>query len=260
MQPGDVVDVSRHPTSGFVELGAEPLRGWQVSLAGRYEDYSDFGDTWNGQASTRVELPAGFAARASAGTGFHAPSLAQQYFSSTSSRTIINNNTGFPEFVLVRTAPVGSTVARALGAQDLKPSKSDSYGAGLTFSGGGLVASADYYDISVDDQILLSSNYVDAAGSRRLRDYLASIGVPGVTSVRYFGNVADTRTEGVDLTAAWTARFGNWGELRLSAAQNFNRTRLQRVATRPRWAATGSSGGIRSICAPRATATSSRWR
>jgi iron complex outermembrane receptor protein len=233
IQPGDVADVSRHASSAFVETGAEVLKGWQVNLAGRYEDYSDFGSAWNGQASTRVELPAGLALRASVGNGFHAPSLAQQYFSSTSSRTIVNNTTGFPEFVLVRTAPVGSTLARALGAQDLKPEKSGNYGAGLTFSGGGLVASVDYYHIQIDDQILLSSNYVDAAGSRRLRDYLASVGAPGVTSVRYFTNAADTRTEGVDAALAWKTSFERWGELQLSVAQNLNNTRLRRVSTTP---------------------------
>ncbi len=96
IQPGDAIDTSRHSTGAFAELGAEIVQGWQLSLAGRYEDYSDFGDTWNGQAATRIELPAGFAVRGSVSTGFHAPSLAQQYFSSTSSRTIVNNTPASP--------------------------------------------------------------------------------------------------------------------------------------------------------------------
>lgn len=233
IQPGDVVDTSRDAIGAFAELGLEPLRGWQVDLAGRYEHYSDFGDTWNGQASTRLGLGAGFALRGSAGTGFHAPALAQQYFSSTSSRTIVNNTTGFPEFVLVRTAPVGSGLAQALGAQQLKPEKSTSFGGGLTFDNGGFSASADYYHIDIDDRIFLSSNFVDASNSRRLRDYLASLGYPGVTSVRYFTNAADTRTEGVDVTASYTARFGGDATLRLTAAYNHNTTRLRRVSATP---------------------------
>jgi iron complex outermembrane receptor protein len=233
VQPGDAVDTDRHAVGVFAELQAEPVKGWQTNLAGRYEDYSDFGDTWNGQASTRIQLPAGFALRGSASTGFHAPSLAQQYFSSTSSRTIVNNTTGFPEYVLVRTAPVGSPLAQALGAQPLKPEKSTSFGGGLTFAGGGLTASVDYYHIDIDDQIALSSNYVDASGSSRLRDYLASIGIPGVTSVRYFTNAIDTRTQGVDVTAAYTRALGEWGTLRLTAAYNHNQVRLRRVGTTP---------------------------
>jgi iron complex outermembrane receptor protein len=233
IQPSDVVDVHRDAIGAFAEVGLAPVRGWTVDLAGRYERYSDFGDTWNGQASTRLALPAGFALRGSIGTGFHAPSLAQQYFSSTSSRTIVNNTTGFPEFVLVRTAPVGSPLAQALGAQDLRPETSTNLGGGVTFAGGGLTASVDYYHIDIDDRIMLSSNYVDASGSRRLRDYLSGIGIPGVTSVRYFTNAVDTRTQGVDVTAAYAVPLGGWGNLKLSAAYNYNQTRLKRISGTP---------------------------
>jgi len=233
IQPADAIDTSRDAIGAFVELDAEPVDGWNLNLAGRYEDYSDFGDTWNGQASTRIALPAGFALRASVSTGFHAPSLAQQYFSSTSSRTIVNNNTGFPEFVLVRTAPVGSSLAQALGAQDLKPEKAVSWGGGLTFASGKLSASIDYYHIDIDDQIVLSSNFVDAAGRRTLRDYLAALGIPGVTSVRYFTNAVDTRTQGVDVTAAYSVDLGNAGQLKLTAAYNYNDVQIRRLSATP---------------------------
>ncbi len=233
IQPGDVVDTDRHSIGGFVELDTEILPGWQVDLAGRYENYSDFGGTLNGQASTRIALPAGFALRGSVGTGFHAPSLAQQFFSSTSSRTIVNNTTGFPEFVLVRTAPVGSSLAQALGAQDLEPEKSVNFGGGLTFARGGLSASIDAYHIDIDDRIFLSSNYVDAPGRRTLRDFLTGIGIPGVTSVRYFTNAADTRTQGVDVAVGYREQLGSDSELRLSAAYNYNRTRLRGVDGTP---------------------------
>lgn len=233
IQPADAIDTNRDTIGAFAELDAEPVDGWNINFAGRYEDYSDFGDTWNGQASTRIALPAGFAVRGSISTGFHAPSLAQQYFSSTSSRTVVNNNTGFPEFVLVRTAPVGSSLAQALGAQDLKPEKAVSYGGGLTFASGKLSASIDYYHIDIDDQIVLSSNFVDAAGRRTLRDYLAALGIPGVTSVRYFTNAVDTRTQGVDVTAAYAVDLGNAGELKLTAAYNYNDVKIRRLSATP---------------------------
>jgi len=233
IQPADAIDTNRDTIGAFAELDAEPVDGWNINLAGRFEDYSDFGNTWNGQASTRIALPAGFALRGSVSTGFHAPSLAQQYFSSTSSRTVVNNNTGFPEFVLVRTAPVGSSLAQALGAQDLKPEKAVSYGGGLTFASGKLSASIDYYHIDIDDQIVLSSNFVDAAGRRTLRDYLAALGIPGVTSVRYFTNAVDTRTQGVDVTAAYAVDLGKAGELKLTAAYNYNDVKIRRLSATP---------------------------
>lgn len=233
IQPGDTVDTSRHSVSVFVEADLQPVQGWQINLAGRHEDYSDFGSTTNGQASTRVELFAGLAARASISTGFHAPALAQQYFSSTSSRTIVNNTTGFPEYVLVRTAPVGSPLARALGAVELKPEKSVNFSGGFTYAWGGFNASIDYYHIKIDDRIFLSSNYVDASGSRALRNYLASIGIPGVTSVRYFTNAADSQTQGVDFTATYGTELGDYGNLTLTGAYNYNETRLRNIKATP---------------------------
>ncbi|HEY0282355.1 MAG TPA: TonB-dependent receptor [Rhizomicrobium sp.] len=233
IQPGDAVDADRHNVSVFTEFGFVPVEGWQVNLAGRYENYSDFGSTTNGQVSTRLELFGGLAARASVSTGFHAPALAQQYFSSTSSRTIVNNTTGFPEYVLVRTAPVGSALAKALGAVDLKPEKSVNFSGGFVFAQGGFSASVDYYHIDIDDRIFLSSNYVDASGSRVLRNYLASIGIPGVTSVRYFTNAADTRTQGVDVTLSYSADLADYGSLRLTGGYNYNETRLRNVAATP---------------------------
>lgn len=231
IQPGDAVDIHRSNVGAFVEAELEPVAGWTINGAGRYEHYSDFGSNWTGQGSTRIALFDGLAARGSIGTGFHAPALAQQYFSSTSSRTLIVG--GFPQFVLVRTAPPGSSLARALGAQDLKPEKSTNYSVGLTYGGGGFNASVDVYQVDVDDRIFLSSNYVDPAGSSRLRDYLASQGSPGVTSVRYFTNAADTRSRGIDVTAAYRFTVDGAGTFRLSAAYNHNETRLRRVIATP---------------------------
>lgn len=231
IQPGDAINTHRNNVGLFLDGEIEPITGWTINGAGRYEHYSDFGSTWTAQGSTRIALFGGLAARASIGTGFHAPALAQQYFSSTSSRTLIVG--GFPQYVLVRTAPPGSSLARALGAQDLKPEKSTNYSAGLTYGRGGFSASADYYHIDIDNRIFLSSNYVDPTGSSRLRDYLASNGIPGVTSVRYFTNAADTRTQGVDVTAAYRIDLAQWGAFRLSAGYNHNTTRLRRVAATP---------------------------
>lgn len=65
--------------------------------------------------------------------------------------------------------PICIYANQALGAQDLKPEKATAFGGGLTFAAGRLTASVDCYHIDIDDQIALSSNYVDASGSRRLR-------------------------------------------------------------------------------------------
>lgn len=233
IQPGDAGDYHRHNVSAYAEAETDVTDRFLVSLAGRYEDYSDFGSTTNGKLALRYELGGGVALRASASTGFHAPALAQQYYSSTSSRTLNNVDTGLPEYVLVRTAPVDSVEARALGARDLKPEKASNLTAGLTWGWRGLVASLDVYRIDIDDRIFLSSNFVDASGSSAIRDYLATLGSPGVTSVRYFSNAADTRTTGVDFSARYLWQLGDHGRLTATLAYNRNKTELQHVASTP---------------------------
>lgn len=167
IQPGDAGDYSRHNVAAYVEADTDVTERLLVSLAGRWEDYSDFGSTTNGKLALRYQLGGGVALRASASTGFHAPALAQQYFSSTSSRTLNNAVTGLPEYVLVRTAPVDSVEARALGARDLDPEKATNLTAGLTWGIAGLTASLDVYRIDIDDRIFLSTTSSTARAPRR---------------------------------------------------------------------------------------------
>ncbi|MEN5264526.1 TonB-dependent receptor [Stenotrophomonas sp. TWI587] len=98
---------------------------------------------------------------------------------------------------------------------------------------GGLSASLDVYRIDIDDRIFLSSNFVDAAGSTAIRSYLAALGSPGVTSVRYFSNAADTRTTGVDASARYRWELADYGRLTATVAYNRNKTELTHVASTP---------------------------
>ena len=67
-----------------------PIRfeGLTTTLAGRYEHFSDFGSTWNGKFAARWELIPGYAMRGSISNGFRAPSLHQQFFTTTSTNFI----------------------------------------------------------------------------------------------------------------------------------------------------------------------------
>ena len=56
----------------------EPDGAWTLGLAGRLENFSDFGTTVNGKVSARVSVAEGFALRGSASTGFRAPTPGQQ--------------------------------------------------------------------------------------------------------------------------------------------------------------------------------------
>lgn len=233
IQPIDEVDVDRDNVGLFVEASTDLTDNWLVTAAGRFENYSDFGETWNGQLATRYELFDGFAFRASLSNGFHAPSLAQQYYGSSVGRGIINLTTGDSEFFLVKLAPTGSALAEALGATDLEPEQSLNVTAGFTLDQGPWRASLDFYRIDIDDRIVLSSNFVDGPSSTALRNYLTSIGQPGVLSVRYFTNAIDTETQGFDLTVSHNSDLGEYGDLRVTAAYNYNETEVTRISATP---------------------------
>lgn len=127
-RPSNATDVSRDSFAGYAEIDADLTDQLTLQLAGRYEHFSDFGDTINGKAAARFEVIDGVALRGSVSTGFRAPSLAQQSFATTST----NNISGVLTEVV--TLPVSSPVAVALGAQPLKPEKSINLGAGVTLS------------------------------------------------------------------------------------------------------------------------------
>ena len=80
LKPEETVDVDRDAASAYVDLESSITDKFQLGIAGRFEDYSDFGSSVNGKISARYELAPSFALRSTIGTGFRAPSLTQAFF------------------------------------------------------------------------------------------------------------------------------------------------------------------------------------
>jgi len=216
-RPANATDVSRDSFAGYVELDADLSDSFTLQLAGRYEHYSDFGDTINGKAAARFEPFDGVAFRGSVSTGFRAPSLAQQSFATTST-----NNIG-GVLIEVGTFPVNSPVAVALGSQPLEPEKSVNFGGGVTLTLiDGLNITADYYNITIKDRITLTENLQGAD----VLALLTAASVTGVSSARFFINGIDTKTEGLDIVASYRVPDFGMGKMRLSAGFNLNNTKI----------------------------------
>ncbi|MBJ7387933.1 MAG: TonB-dependent receptor [Sphingomonadaceae bacterium] len=216
-RPANETDVSRSSAAGYAELDADLTDQLTLQLAGRYEHFSDFGDTINGKAAARFEVIDGVALRGSVSTGFRAPSLAQRSFAATST-----NNVG-GVLIEIGTFPVSSPVAIALGAQPLKPEKSVNLGAGVTFTPfNGLSITADYYNIKINDRITLTENLqgTDVVA------LLTTAGVTGVSSARFFINGIDTKTSGLDVVASYRLPDFGLGQFRVSVGYNLNDTKI----------------------------------
>jgi iron complex outermembrane receptor protein len=223
-RPSDAVDANRHNLAGYVDLESNLLPALLVSVAGRYEDYSDFGSTTNGKLAARLEVHERLALRGAASTGFRAPSLHQQYFSSTATNFIAGQPFD------VRTFPVRTAEAQVLGARPLTPEKSRNLSAGLAFEPTrSLSLTIDHYRINIDDRIVFSENFTGAA----VQALFQARGLTGVTGGRFFTNAIDTRTTGIDIVGNYGRRFPDGGIARLTAGYNQSKTRVTRVSSTP---------------------------
>ena len=221
-QPSTAVDASRDSFAAYVELDTDLSDMFNVQVAGRYEHFSDFGDTFNGKIAARFEPVEGLAFRGAASTGFRAPGMAQQFFSTTST----NNVTGVG-LIEIGTFPVNSPIAVALGAQPLKPEESVNLSAGMVFTMvDGLSLTVDYYNIEISDRIVLTENLQGA-------DVVALLQAAGVvgTSARFFINGIDTRTQGLDVVASYRIPDFGMGRFTLTAGYNLNDAKITDRAT-----------------------------
>ncbi|MBL7798485.1 MAG: TonB-dependent receptor [Saprospiraceae bacterium] len=218
--PQNEVNQSRTNLAGYVDAEFAFTSAFSASAAARYENYSDFGNTLNGKLAARLRLADGLALRASASTGFRAPSLAQLYFNSV--YTDFVSGVAVDKFLAKNNSPV----TRALGIEPLKQETSVNLGAGITFSSQGFSLSADFYRIQIDDRIVLTGDFAD--DDPEIGDVLRAL---NVGSARFFANAINTTTNGVDVVATYSGRVGDSDRFSISLAGNWNDMTIDKVNT-----------------------------
>ena len=225
LQPGETVDVDRDAISAYVDFETNMTDKFQLGIAGRFEDYSDFGNSVNGKLSARYEFNPVFAIRGTVGTGFRAPSLTQSFFRGS---TTSFGTGGQLEKVL--NLPTNDPIAQLLGAQDLKAEESVSYNLGFVVrTDAGFRLTVDYYRVNIDNRITLS----ERIGGQAVTDFIdASLGIPNVLGVRFFTNAVDTETKGFDIVAEYGFDLAA-STLTFSAAYNKSETDVVHVDPNP---------------------------
>ena len=215
-QPSNEVDEHRLAYSAYVDLETRITKQFTASAAVRGEHYDDFGSAVTGKLAARFDFTDGFGVRGAVSTGFRAPGLQQEFFTSTATNFI--NGNPFE----VGTFPATSDVARTLGAQPLDAEKSRNYSLGTVMRFGGFEATIDAYRIDLRDRIVLSENL-------QTPQVAALIGPFGATVARFFINGVDTRTKGIDLVARYGLETEGAGKFDLTAAGNWNDTEVRKV-------------------------------
>ncbi len=224
-QPQDEINKSRTNLAGYVDLESDVTEKLLVHLAGRAENYSDFGSSVSGQAAARYSIIDGLALRGSIGNGFRAPSLQQRYFNSTSTQFV----SGLPNQVL--TVNNDNPIVRnqltdaqpGFGVAPLKQENSRNYSLGLTSRVAKTITlTVDAYQIDISDRIVLSSQFT------RTNPIVNTIlGTLPVSRVQFFANAVNTRTQGIDIVANERLVLGAKSRLGLTAAANFNTTEVR---------------------------------
>ena len=224
LRPSDEVDVSRTNHALYADVETEFWDRLTLSAAGRFERYSDFGNTLDGKLSFRLEFNPVFALRGSVSTGFRAPTLVDTYYTTTSSSFIQG------ESFVTRRFPPSDPVARLMGAKDLEPEESVNFGIGGTFRiGETFNASIDLYQIDINDQLASSSTFND----ERAREFFAANGYPNISGASFPINAIDARVRGLDITGSQGFEFANGGRLTLTTAINFNNRKIRRTVETP---------------------------
>ncbi|MBM4215800.1 MAG: TonB-dependent receptor [Gammaproteobacteria bacterium] len=231
-QPKNVVDESREAVGVYIDLEANITEQLLGSIAIRAEDYSDFGGNVSGKVAARYDFSDSLAIRTSYSTGFRAPSLQQQFFTTTSTNFV----SGVP--FDVTTFPATSSVATALGAKPLDSEDSTNVSVGLVFRlGEGASLTLDAYKIELENRIVLSENLTSAA----VRTFLTNQGFVAIGGGRFFLNGVDTTTEGLDVVFNYPIKLESGGRVDFTATANFNDTEVTKVPTTAQLAALSPS-------------------
>jgi iron complex outermembrane receptor protein len=207
--------------SGYVDLEGK-FSTLSIGLAGRYEHYSDFGSTATGKLSARWDITPSFALRGGVQTGFRAPSLQQEYFTSTASVVVT------PDILETGTYPATSAIAAALGAKPLDPEKSTNFSAGFVFRHGPFNLSVDGYQITVRNGLTLSENIRAGVGNSEVDTILAPY---GVQAARFFLNGVKTRARGIDVVGEYRLDTASAGLFNFTLAGNYSDVQVLKFPT-----------------------------
>jgi iron complex outermembrane recepter protein len=194
-----------------------------IGVAGRYEEYDDFGETFNWKVAGRFEFTSALAVRGTLSTGFRAPTPGQI---NTLDVTTTADPTG--ALILQGTFPTNGPVAATLGAEPLDPEESFNATIGLVYQPSrDLMVTFDLYQIDVDSRISLLTQAVTPGSPEDLA--LIAAGFPGIRSAGFFANAFDTTVRGVEVAVVKRFDLGAYGDLTLDWRHSYNEQEIRDV-------------------------------
>lgn len=216
-RPENAVNKNRQSLAAYADVEFNFTNWFLVDAAARYENYSDFGSTFNYKLASRIKVAPNFNVRFAGSTGFRAPSIHQIYYNVTS--TLYTNN----QLLEVGTFSNDSQLAGQLNMPKLKQETSKSASVGFTYRipSVNLTFTADGYFTKINNRIILTDQFLrkDVPVAAQLEyDKL------NVNAAQFFTNAIDTETKGLDVVISHNARFSDF-KLDNNFAVNLNQTK-----------------------------------
>ena len=221
LAPRNAGEESRSSYAAYVDLETNVSDQLLLGGAVRFEDYEDFGNTFDGKIAMRYQVTDAVALRGAFSTGFRAPTLGQTSVRNVS--TVFGAN-GLEDRA---TLPPTNPISVLKGGQALQPEESTNLTLGLAWTLGTIDITLDYYNIDVEKRIAQSSTLALSA------DDINALLAQGVSdassfaSVRFFTNQFDTTTSGIDLVVTAPLNLGG-GDTTLILTGNSNDTEVTR--------------------------------
>jgi iron complex outermembrane receptor protein len=215
---------SRNVESGFLELNATLARGLEANAAVRYDNYQGIGSTANPKGSLRWQPYPWVVLRASAGTGFRAPSLTDLYASQA--RSVTANGTRDPILCAAFNAnnPNCSFQFTTVtgGNPNLTPEKSRTFTLGTVLAPvRDLTIDLDSFWIFLHNQIVVGGlNYAtilqNAQTATQFSNLITRNAAGQIVSISQTNsNLFKSAVSGLDIDLKYAFRVGNAGRLSL---------------------------------------------
>jgi iron complex outermembrane receptor protein len=218
--PANDVNANRSSAAVYGDFEFDINEQFLIGVAGRFENYSDFGSTLDYKVASRYKVNNNLVFRAAHSSGFRAPSLHQIHFSRTSTIFSLINGVSVPQEVGVFANT--SRAAKLLGIPQLEEETSQNFSLGLTakIPESGLKITLDAYMVNIDNRIVLTGQF-SPGDDMELQSIFDQA---GATAASFFANAIDTKSRGLDLVVSHLMDVGSGNRLENNFAATFSKT------------------------------------
>lgn len=207
---------TRNAGAAYLDMELDVTKDLLLTAAGRFENYSDFGSTFNYKFSTRYKFSDKVIFRGSFSTGFRAPSLQQRFYAKTNTLFLTVAGTLTP--VQAGTFTNESQLAGLLGIPKLKEETSKNVTMGFAVKPvTGLEITLDGYLVYIKNRIILTRDF-NGNTSPQIKAFLDNA---GASTANFFTNAIDTRASGLEGVVSYSKKIANKHSLRATLALTF---------------------------------------